>query len=350
MEPTMQNRRKFIKRMSALTAGSGLIGLAGCTSGGDGDGDDGGNGGTVGNGGDEPVSFKLGHGLAAEEPIWLMQAMPDILNNWGEEYEAEFVQFSGSTRRFQAFQAGEIDAGTVTAFSAVFLVERGIPLTIVASISQETADGYSTQFVTMPDTGFELSAEGMRGTSIGICDIRSSCHMWSLSAIEEVELTVDEDVDLVNTPFPTMPDAVSNGRVTAATMAHPFDVLAINQNGAVAPFDAVDVMGFDHDLLEVWFGTHFLNQNPDAVRAFLEDYQIAIEHYENNMEESKRALLDAGFVQTPEETYLDMSDWHHQITPLTDALERVNQRSAELGWIDEPVDLEALYNLDYLPE
>lgn len=338
----MQDRRKFLKRTSALAAGSGLFGLAGCIGGGDG-------GGATGGGGDQPVSFRLGHGLAAEEPVWLMKAMPDILDNWGEAYEAEFVQFSGSTNRFQAFQAGELEAGTVTAFSAVFLVERGIPLTIVASISQETAAGYSTQFVTMPDTGFELSEEGMAGTSIGICDVRSSCHMWSLSAINKVGLTPDEDVDLVNTPFPTMPDAVANGRVTAATMAHPFDVLAINQNGAVAAFDAVDVMGFDHDLLEVWFGTHFLNQNQDVVRAFLEDYQIAIDYYENNMEESKRALIEEGFVQTPEQVYLPMSDWHHQITPLTDALETVNERSAELGWIEEPVDIEALYDLSYLP-
>jgi hypothetical protein len=38
------------------------------------------------------------------------------------------------------------------------------------------------------------------------------------------------------------------------------------------------------------------------------------------------------------------------VRPLTDSLDRLNTRAVELGWIDEEVDPELLYDLSYLPD
>lgn len=330
------NRRQFIKAAGVATAG--LTGLAGCL----------GDGGTP-NVGDVP-SFRLGHGLAAEEPLWLMDADPSLLDHWDDEYEVEFIQFDGNTPRFQAFQSGEIEAGTVTSITSFFAVNRGLPLTIVASISQETEEQYATPFVAPTDSDVALTEEGLNGKSIGICDFQASCHMWAATAAQEVGLEPETDVELVRVPFPTMGSAVAEGRVDTATMHQPFDALAMSEHDMEVKFDAVEVLGYDHDLLEVWFSTQFLNENEEAVRYFLEDYQTAIEHYQNNTDEARGLIADEGFVETPKDVYVDLPTMATSIRPLTDSLDKLNQRAVELGWIEEKVDSNLLYDLDYLPD
>lgn len=344
------SRRQFIKAAGVATT-AGLAGCAGNGGGGSGSDDTptgtATNGGTTG--GNDPVSFSLGHGLAAEEPLWLMDAQPDMLDHWGVEYDADFIQFDGNTPRFQAFQAGEIQAGTVTSITAFFAVNRGLPMTIVASITQETEEMYATPFVANTDSDVAFTEAGLNGKSIGICDFQASCHMWAATAAQEVGLEPEADVELVRVPFPTMGSAVAEGRVDTATMHQPFDVSAMNQHDMEVKFDAVDVLGYDHDLLEVWFSTQFLNGNEEAVRYFLEDYQTAIEFYQNNKEEAHGIIADEGFVQTPREVYVQLPTMATSARPLTDSLGRLNTRAVELGWIDEEVDPELLYDLSYLP-
>lgn len=343
------NRRDVIKT-AGIASTVAFTGLAGCSGGsGDGGDGDGGDGGSTDGASREIPSFSLGHGLAAEEPLWLMDANPDLLDNWGNEYEAEFVQFDASTSRFQAFQAGEIDAGTVTMVTSFFAVDRGLPLTIVASITQETEEQYATSVVANSSNDIALSQEGLEGKSIGICGFQDSCHMWAGAAAQQVGLDPESDIDLVQVPFPTMGSAVAEDRVDAATMHQPFDVSAINQYDMEEKFDAVDTTGFEHDLLEVWFSTQYLNRNEEAIRMFLEDYTTAVEHYQNNTEEARQTILDAGFVQTPEDVYLNLPVMATSARPLTDGLDKLNQTAVDLGWIDETVDTDLLYDLSYLP-
>jgi NitT/TauT family transport system substrate-binding protein len=279
-----------------------------------------------------------------------MDADPSMLDHWGEEYEADFVQFDGNTPRFQAFQAGEIQAGTVTSITSFFAVNRGLPLTIVASITQETEEQYATPFVANTDSDVAFTEEGLNGKSVGICDFQASCHMWAATAAQEVGLEPEADVELVRVPFPTMGSAVAEGRVDTATMHQPFDAMAMDQHDMEAKFNAVDVLGYDHDLLEVWFSTQYLNRNEDAVRAFLEDYQTAIEYYQENTEEARGLIADEGFVQTPKEVYVNLPIMATSARPLTDSLDNLNQRAVDLGWIDEKVDPDLLYDLSYLPD
>lgn len=348
-------RRQFIKA-AGIASTTGITTLAGCSSGGNGDDGNGTeesstyNGNNAGGGNQDIPTINLGHGAAAEEPLWLMDAKPDILEHKGEAYEANFIPFDGNTPRLQAFQAGEIQAGTITSITSFFAVDRGLPLTIVASITQETEEQYATPFVAPSDSDVALTEEGLKGKSIGICDFQASCHMWAATAAQKVGLSPENDVDLVRVPFPTMPDAVNEGRVDTATMHQPFDATAQQQYDHEIKFDAVDVLGYDHDLLEVWFSTQFLNQNEEAVRMFLEDYATAVDYYEKNTQEARQAIVDAGFVQTPEEVYLNLPHMATSATPLTDSLDKLNQRAVDLGWIDQKVDSGLLYNLDYLPD
>jgi hypothetical protein len=48
--------------------------------------------------------------------------------------------------------------------------------------------------------------------------------------------------------------------------------------------------------------------------------------------------------------YLNLPTMATSARPLTDGRDNLNQRAVELGWIDEKVDTDLLYDLSYLPD
>src|SRR5215475_2656495 len=47
------------------------------------------------------TTLRLGYGAAAEEPLWLLLAKPDLVKNYGKTYTLEGTRFTGSDKRAQ---------------------------------------------------------------------------------------------------------------------------------------------------------------------------------------------------------------------------------------------------------
>ena len=327
------SRRTVLKATGgALVAGS----LAGCL------------GGITG--GESTPTITLGHGIASEEPLWLMDAKPDILDHWGDAYEAEFKAFPANNQRLQAFQAGELQAGTSAAVTAIFSTDKELPLTVVANIAQERKNMFHEKFLVRPDSDMDgLNKESLKGKKIGICAFKSWCDLWAKAAVRSVGLDPENDVEFVKTPFPSMGEAVAKGQIDTAMFPPVFEMLGKQKHDLSPIFSVIDTTGWEHDLMELWFSNEFLENNPDATTKFLQDYQTAVDYFNDNPRESKGAIHDAEFVKTPKETYLELPNYHHSSKPLTDSLKKVNNLVASIGWIEDPVDMANLYDLEHLP-
>src|SRR5260221_9204630 len=57
----------------------------------------------------QPVTLRIGYGMAAEEPLWVLVAKPDLAKNHGKAYALDPTRFTRSGKRNPAFQAGAID-------------------------------------------------------------------------------------------------------------------------------------------------------------------------------------------------------------------------------------------------
>ena len=57
----------------------------------------------------QPVTLRIGYGMAAEEPLWVLVAKPDLAKNHGKAYALDATRFTGSDKRSQAFEAGATD-------------------------------------------------------------------------------------------------------------------------------------------------------------------------------------------------------------------------------------------------
>lgn len=301
----------------------------------------------------EPPLIRFGHGFAAEEQVWLMVARPDLTPNQGTRYRLKFVAFQGNPERFQAYLANELDGGTAPGLAVIFARSQGVDLKIVAGICQEAAgkDWFTTQYM-VKDGGPVKSVKDLKGGTAGVVGIKTATDLWVRAALLGAGLVPDRDVKVVPIAFPAMGASVRTDKVTLGTFVEPFFSVERAKGGLRPLFNAVEAVGYDHELLDVWFGERFLKAQPDAVRAFLADYVTATRYYLANPAQAKRDIHKAGFVRTQLDLYLNTADWKRDGAARVDvdSLKKLAAFMQEkLGWLEKPVNVEEMVDLGYLP-
>src|SRR5207245_2627272 len=139
--------------------------------------------------------------------------------------------------------------------------------------------------------------------------IKTATDLWASAGLLNAALVPDRGTKVFPLGFPAMGDAVRTGKIGAGTFVEPFYSAEIAKGGLRKLFTAVDAVGYDHELLSLFFGEKFLKQHPDAVRAFLADYVAVTKWYLANKEQGKRDLVKGGFVKTPVDIYVRNADW-----------------------------------------
>ena len=301
----------------------------------------------------EPPLIRFGRGFAAEEQVWLMSARPDLTPSQGKKYQLKQILFQANPERFQAFLAGELDAGTAPGLAVIFARAQGVDMKIVASVCLEAAgkEWFSTTYM-VKDDGPIKSAKDLKGGTIGVVGIKTATDLWARAGLLNAGLAPDRDTKVFPLGFPAMGDAVRTGKVSAGTFVEPFYSAEVAKGGLRKLFTAVEAVGYDHELLDIWFGEKFLKAQPGAVRAFLADYVAVTKYYLANTAQAKRDLHKAGFVRTPLEIYLKNSDWKRDPGARinVESLKRLAELMAgKLQWLEKPVKVEEMVDQSYLP-
>lgn len=301
----------------------------------------------------EPTLIRLGRGFAAEEQVWLMSARPDLTPNQGKKYALKEILFQANPERFQAYLAGELDAGTAPGLSVIFVHAQGVDIKVVASICQEAAgkQWFSTTYMAKAD-GPIKSVKDLKGGTIGVVGYKTATDLWARAALLRAGLAPDKDTKVFSLGFPAMGEAVRSGKIQAGTFVEPFYSAEVAKGGLRKLFTAREAVGYDHELLDVWFGEKFLKAHPDVVRAFLSDYVAVTKYYLAHTEQAKRDLHKANFVRTPVEIYVKNADWKRDPNGRVnvDSLRKLSAfMKDKLGWLEKPVDVGNMVDLSYLP-
>lgn len=286
---------------------------------------------------DEPVTIRFGHGVAAEEQVWLMAADPELTEYDGSWYELEPQQFPANEQRFTAYQAGELDAVTTSAPTLASAVASGIDVKAVVSVSQEAAEGeFRTTFVALEDGGI-AEPEDLAGKTIGIVDIGSATEYWAKSAVASAGLDPETDAEYVVLPFPAQEEALRNGQIDVAVMVEPFFTMAEDRGGLVEVFDSLTGPGFDQELISFAFDNTFREENPGVVCAWIADFQATTTWYLDHKDEAKQILVDEEFVATPIEVYDAAGDWFRSPDGVidTEKLDQLIESMIEFGVLQE---------------
>ncbi|MFQ5852646.1 MAG: ABC transporter substrate-binding protein [Candidatus Binatia bacterium] len=299
----------------------------------------------------QPI-LKIGHGMAAEEPLWLMGVRPDLTPNQGKKYKLELIRFRGTTNRFQAFLAGELDGGTAPAQNVMYARDKGMEIKLVASICQETDRAFSTAYLTMASSGIKSTAD-LKGKKVGIVDHKSATDLWAREAVRKAGLNPDRDVKWIVVPFPAMGNALRSGKIDVGTFPEPFFSIQNRKGGIVKVFDARSAMGYDHELMTLWLSEKAMGEKAEAVRAFIADYAKANAYYIANKAKAKTDIANAKrFVRAKPEQYVKLGDYYRdpKARHNLDTLQKLGNALRQHGWLEKPVVVKDMVDLSYLPQ
>jgi ABC-type nitrate/sulfonate/bicarbonate transport system substrate-binding protein len=297
----------------------------------------------------EPVTLRLGYGAAAEEPLWLVVAKPELARNSGKVYKLDATRFTGSDKRAQAFEAGAIDLASSSANGVIFAAAEGVAARIIASISRESSRGFSTSFYVKESSPIK-SVPDLKGRIVAINGFSTSGHLWLKAALAKHALD-DGDVTIAPIPFPAMQESLEAGKVDVAELPQPFAALAEKQMKVRKIFDAKYGIPFDEELIVLIGKDEFLKKNAEAVRAFLADLEAATQFYLERPGEARALLIDAKMVRVIPDVYLTMKDYYRDpnLRVDADALEKMQEFQIKAGFQKKKVDARSLVDPGYLP-
>jgi ABC-type nitrate/sulfonate/bicarbonate transport system substrate-binding protein len=298
----------------------------------------------------QPATLRLGYGTAAEEPLWLIVAKPELAKNQGKAYTLDATRFTGSDKRGQAFEAGAIDLASSSANGVIFAAAEGVSAKIVASISRESPRGFSTSFYVKDNSPIKSVAD-LKGKIVGINGFYTSGHLWLKTALEKNGLT-ETDVTITPVPFPAMQEALDAGKVDLGQFPQPFAALAEKQMKVRKIFDAKYGIPFEEELIVLIGKDEFLKKNASAVRGFLEDLKTATAFYLENPREARQLLIDRKMVRVNPDVYVTMNDYYRDPGLQVDvgALEKMQAFQIKAGFQKKNADVGSLVDLGYLPK
>lgn len=257
-----------------------------------------------------PVEISVGHGVAAEEQFWLQWADPGLAGatHYGRWYTIR-AQPLNAPERLAAYQAGDLDAGSIGTTELVQARAQGLDLAAVASIVQEAAGSFNTSYVALADSSVRTPAD-LRGRTIGIVAPNSNTEYWAISAAVSAGLDPRRDVQYLTIPFPDQEQALRAGQIDVAVLVQPFAAVAQRNGGLVEVFTSLTGPQIDQELLVAWFDRQWIAEHPQAFCAWRADYLAATNAYLQDRRAAAQALIDAELLGADSlETYLAVPDW-----------------------------------------
>src|SRR5215475_8125193 len=298
----------------------------------------------------QPVTFRLGYGGAAEEPMWLIMAKPELARNHGKLYTLEATKFTSSDKRAQAFEAGAIDLSVGSANGVIFAAAEGVTAKFIASISRESPRGFSTGYYVKESSPIRSVAD-LKGKTVGINGFSTAGHLWLKAALDKHGLS-ESNMRITPVPFAAMQEALDAGKIDLGQFPQPFAALAEKQMKVRKIFDAKYGVPFEEELIVLIGKDEFLKKNAPAIRAFLEDLKSSTQFYLEKPREARQLLIDHKMVRVNPEVYVSMNDYYRDPSLQVDveALEKMQAFQIKAGFQKKHADVKSLVDLSYLPK
>lgn len=246
-----------------------------------------------------PVNIRFGHGASTEEPLYLLAIDPEGVGSQynGTHYTVELTEYTPPDR-LTAYQAGAMDAGTISAPQLFTAVGSGLNImaaTSIATVSKEGGFVYPYAAV----EGRYAPGDDLTGAVIGIIAPNTATEYWAKSAIAGMGLDPDRDVSFVPVPVPNSEQALRDGQVDIQFFTSSFWGRAQAAGGLTVVFDALDGPGFDHELLDIFFDRDFVEDNPVAYCAWRADYVASMAAFTNDRARFAEVLIAEGHDPAP---------------------------------------------------
>lgn len=281
-----------------------------------------------------------------------------VLTGVGEDYELSMTFAKGTPEAQSLLVSGEVEFATL-AFSTIASTaqQNAIPdgFSIVAG---HFVDGYPNRFsntyLVLQDSGIDSFAD-VKGKTIGVNSIGSAVDVIFRYALIEAGLDPKTNVDFVEIGFGAMGQALRDGRVDVASMVQPFSEQEVSQGGVRVLTTAEESVG-QNSAIAVVARNDFLEEHPDAAKAFLADWVAGLKWLENpdNRDAAMKIISDVSktdvgvldlFYGTEKDYYRDMNG-----CPSAAALQAGVDAMVAVDYLDEGIEVASLVDTSFLPD
>jgi NitT/TauT family transport system substrate-binding protein len=307
------------------------------------------------------IRYATGGGIGPNEIetlIWLDYLKTNVLKNYGKVYTLDMTFTRGSPEAAQLLAAGQVDLAALAspAFAAT-IAKDAVPdgISIISDIYQDGHQGYATNtFFVMKDSPIKTVAD-LKGKKIAINAFGSAVDVVLRVALKKAGLDPRRDVQIVEVTFPNIAPAIRESRVDCGVLVIPFLPAESAKGDLRGLFTGGDTLGPSSVVFQV-ATNKFIREQPDVLRAFLEDFVQGLAWYYDPANRQKALELASGLTKSPKEVldsyFITPRDYYRDrngCVPAS-AVQKPIDAMVEYKLIDKPVDAAKYMKLQYLPK
>ncbi|MCB8924043.1 MAG: ABC transporter substrate-binding protein [Ardenticatenaceae bacterium] len=314
--------------------------------------------------GEKPLAIRYATG-GATPPTEIQIAIfseflqKEVLQHYGNEYTVNITTTKGTPEAQTLLVAEQADFATL-AFStiATTVAKDAVPggISIVAGLFVDGEPGYGgNTYLVLEESGIQ-TAEDLRGKTLGVNALGTAVDIILRVYLRNNGIDPNTDVKFAEVGFGAMGAALREGRIDLGSFVHPFMDLEEQKGGVRTLFSAAEVLGPNSAVATV-ARNKFLEEHPEAVRAFLDDWVRGLDWLidENNREKAIEIMSDIS--KTPPETlglYYGKPGVDYYRNPLAcpsaQALQVGVDAMVSEGFLDQKISIAPLVDTSYLPK
>ncbi len=334
------NRRTYLKAAGAAS----VFGMAGCL--GDDDGEMPGlTTAYVVPAGNKPSLFRID------------DLREEVADNAGEEYELTVDSIGSTPDHVNAVASGDVQVAMSTIGSMPSAIINEAVEGGVTAVAVDYVDGHEDYHSiggwAAEDSGIEETAD-LEGGTIGVNALGTGVHAIAVGALAANDLSED-DVEFQEFGFGQMQSAIDEGQVDAGVVPSTFAGAMELEGGYQQVFDSREAFGTSYPFTYLFASNDYIDENEETLEYFLEDYASLVDYIldEDNRDDVIDMIVEE--FDAPREIYDHVlyteNDYYHPNPPELDGdgLQTVVDALAEMGFLDEQVDMGPHVDNSYLP-
>lgn len=291
--------------------------------------------------------------------VEIPQIQQNVLKHYGKRYKMELTRAQGTPFAVAAMAAGESDVALLAYNSFASAVIKGVVpggLTVIAAEFYDShPDYFKFPWMALADSPIN-SVKDLRGKKIGVLAIGTGADATTRLMLKKNGLDPVKDVNIVEIPAPAMEEAVRSKKIDVGFFAPIFYYRAMAAGGGFKTiFDSYQAWGRPYLFSFAVARNDFLKKNPDAIKAYLEDY-VALSKYVHTPE-NRDAVIDmaAARFKAPktalQQYYLTRKDFYRPTDArvMAEDLQHAVSTLHELGFLDQDLQVAKHIDNSYLP-
>jgi len=258
--------------------------------------------------------------------------------------KVEFIQVSSAAERDQVIASGQAD-GMINEVVSTHLYNKDQIQIQIVRFARAATTAAPQYYILASGTSGITSPDGLKGVEIGIS--QGTVIEYITDRLLQAEGLVADEIKTI--PVPSIADRMallSAGELRAATLPDPLSFLAVQQ-GAVVVLDDSKHPEYGYSTLS--FRKAFIDQNPEAIRAFLAAVEEATDLINSDATKWDNLLVERKLVPQPLMGTYRVPPYPEASVPSQAQWDDVAAWMKDKGLLDKDVSYSDSVNPGFLP-